>query len=108
MSYGVIPQLTASRENGTCPSSYALSRFEIEFSKNKKWNRQKVAGSLVAHYFKRMKTTATKKTRRRARRKRNPLACNGWCEFIMRSVRADQAAQAAARARITVTGETLH
>ena len=29
-------------------------------------------------------------------------------EFIMRGVRADQVARAAARARVTATGETLH
>jgi hypothetical protein len=55
-----------------------------------------------------MKPAATKKQKRRARRKRNPFACKGWRKFIMRSVRADEAARAAARARVTATGETLH
>jgi len=55
-----------------------------------------------------MKRAATPKKRRRPRRKRNPFACAGWRQFIMRSIRADQAARAAARARVTATGETLH
>jgi hypothetical protein len=42
------------------------------------------------------------------RQKRNPFACEGWGRFIMRSVGADEAARAAARARVTATGETLH
>jgi hypothetical protein len=40
--------------------------------------------------------------------RRNPFACEGWGRFIMRSVRADEAARAAARARVTATGQTLH
>jgi hypothetical protein len=54
---------------------------------------------------------ATRKKRmkkRPKRQKRNPFACEGWGRFIMRSVRADQAARAAARARVMATGETLH
>jgi len=47
---------------------------------------------------------AIKKKKRPARKKRNPFACEGWRQFIMRNVRADQAA----RARVTATGETLH
>jgi hypothetical protein len=46
--------------------------------------------------------------KRPERQKRNPFACEGWGRFIMRSVRADEAARAAARARVTATGETLH
>jgi hypothetical protein len=53
---------------------------------------------------------ATKRSMKKhpKRQKRNPFACEGWGRFIMRSVRADEAARAAARARITATGETLH
>jgi hypothetical protein len=50
----------------------------------------------------------TKAKKRRVRRKRNPFACNGWREFVLRSIRADEIARAAARARVTATGETLH
>jgi hypothetical protein len=42
------------------------------------------------------------------RQKRNPFACEGWGRFIIRNVRADEAGRAAARARVTATGETLH
>jgi hypothetical protein len=50
-------------------------------------------------------TTAKKRS---VRRKRNPFACKGWREFVLRSIRADEAARAAARTRVTETGETLH
>ncbi len=69
---------------------------------------QKVGDPLRARYVKGMKTTATKKQNRQVPRKQNPFACKGWGEFFMRSVRADQAARVAARARVTATGETLH
>lgn len=46
--------------------------------------------------------------KRPKRQKRNPFACAGWGRFIMRSVRTDEATLAAARARVTATGETLH
>ena len=46
--------------------------------------------------------------KRPKRQKRNPFACEGWRRFIMRGVRADEAARAAALARVTATGETLH
>jgi len=46
--------------------------------------------------------------KRPKRQKRNPFASEGWGRFIMRSVRADEAARAAARARVTATGQTLH
>jgi hypothetical protein len=55
--------------------------------------------------------TPARKTRlkmRSKRQKRNPFACEGWGRFIMRSVRVDEAARAAARARVTATGETVH
>jgi hypothetical protein len=54
---------------------------------------------------------ATRKRRmkkRPKRQKQNPFACEGWGRFIMRSVRADEAARAAARARVNASGETLH
>jgi hypothetical protein len=47
---------------------------------------------------------ATKKKKRPARPKRNPFACEAWRQFIMRNVRADQAA----RARVNADGHTLH
>ena len=55
-----------------------------------------------------MKTTATKNDKAPGAKETKSAGVQGWREFIMRSVRADQAAHAAARARITVTGETLH
>src|ERR1035441_1380557 len=67
-------------------------------SKKIKRARQKVAGVLLKQ-FGFMKPAATKTKKRSARRKRNPFACKGWGEFIMRSVRADEAARAAAPAR---------
>jgi len=59
---------------------------------------------VLVQYVEEMKTAATKKKRRRARRIRNPFACEGWGRFIMRSVRADQAA----RARVRPDGTTIH
>ena len=53
-------------------------------------------------------TAETNAKRRRVRRKRNPFACKGWREFVLRSIRADEIARAAARARVTATGATLH
>jgi hypothetical protein len=46
--------------------------------------------------------------KRSRRQKGNPFACEGWGRFIMRSVRADESARTAARARVTATGQTLH
>jgi hypothetical protein len=46
--------------------------------------------------------------KRSKRQKRNPFASEGWGRFIMRSIRADEAARAAARARVAATGQTLH
>jgi hypothetical protein len=84
----------------------ALPNLKNRLQKNKKAPRQKkLSASVVTHYLERMKTAAAKKKRRRTR---NPFACKGWREFVMRSARADQAARAAAQARVTATGETLH
>jgi hypothetical protein len=88
--------------------SYALAhahslRFETKSEKNKNLQGKNV-DLLGELYVETMKTKAAKKQKRQGRQKRNPFACAGWRSFIMRSVRADQAA----RARVTATGETLH
>jgi hypothetical protein len=87
---------------------YALAhahslRFETKSEKNKNI-QEKIVNLLGELYVETMKTKAAKKQKRQGRQKRNPFACAGWRSFILRSVRADQAA----RARVTTTGETLH
>ena len=62
---------------------------------------------MAKHRWANPETAAARKGRikkRPKRQRRNPFACEGWGRFIMRSVRADEAA----RARVTATGETLH
>ena len=72
--------------------------------KKNKGPGKKVVDLLGELYVESMKTKVAKKQKRPGRQKRNPFACEGWRQFIMRSVLADQAA----RARLTATGETLH
>ena len=64
----------------------------------------KIVDLLGGLYVESMKTKVAKKQKRPARQKQNPFDCVGWRRFVMRSVRADQAA----RARVNATGQTLH
>jgi hypothetical protein len=72
--------------------------------KNKKGFRKKFSDGCNPYIVGGMKAAEPKKRKRLASRKRNPFDCEGWRRFVMRSVRADQAA----RARVRATGETLH
>jgi hypothetical protein len=77
----------------------------MDFKKNKNELGKKLSACVMIHYLERMKTAVTKKEKARTQ---IPFACKGWRDFVMRSMRADQAARAAARARVTATGGTLH